>query len=124
MKIIVDGKGRYPGAFVECQPVPPTAMIVDNPVVVFKVLSDGTASTDLIDKNAAYRATPSIQRCVILQQARVAAVVFVRRGEDWLPESVAGSNATLHLPEIATALPLAEIYGGDVAEDHRAVSEG
>jgi len=122
VKIVVDGKGRYPDAFVVCQPVPPTAIIVDNPVVVFEVLSDGTASTDLIDKNADYRATPSIQRYVILQQTRVAAIVFARRGEDWLSEIVAGPNAILQLPKIGIELPLTEVYGGVVAEVNRTVS--
>jgi Uma2 family endonuclease len=89
MNIIVDGRARYPDAFVVCQPVPPTATIADNPVAVFEVVSEGSTSTDLIDKNQEYRATPSIQRYVILQQNRVAAVVFARRGQDWLSGIVA-----------------------------------
>jgi Uma2 family endonuclease len=84
IKIVVDGRARYPDAFVVCQPVLPTATIAENPVVVFKVVSEGSSSTDLIDKNREYRATPSILRYVILHQTRVAAVVFARRGQDWL----------------------------------------
>ncbi len=68
VKIIVDGRTRYPDAFVVCQPVSPTATVAADPVVVFEVLSEGSAETDLIDKNREYRATPSIQRYVVLQQ--------------------------------------------------------
>ncbi len=51
IKIIVDGRARYPDAVVACRPVAPDATIIDDPVVVFEVLSDGTSKTDLIDKN-------------------------------------------------------------------------
>jgi Uma2 family endonuclease len=74
------------------------------------VLSEGTANTDLVEKNAEYRATPSIQRYVILEQTHAAAIVFVRKGEDWISEIVTGDGAVLRLPEISIEVPLAEIY--------------
>jgi Uma2 family endonuclease len=117
MKIIVDGRARYPDAFVVCQPVPSTATVADNPVVVFEVVSEGTNSTDLIDKNREYRATPSIQRFVILQQTRVAAIVFARRRQDWLSEIVASPDAVLQLPEIDIELPLVAVYANVVTEE-------
>ena len=123
MKIVVDGRARYPDAFVVWQPVPPTATIADNPVVVFEVVSEGSTATDLIDKNREYRATPSIQRYIILQQTRVAAVAFARRGQDWLSEIVAGPDAILQLPEIGIDLPLAEIYANVVTEEERNASD-
>ncbi len=117
VKIIVDGRARYPDALVVCQPVPPAATIVKNPVVVFEVASEGSASTDLIDKNCEYRATPSIQRYVIVQQTRPAAIAFARRGADWLSEIVAGLDAILQLPDINVDLPLAEVYAGIVFDE-------
>ena len=116
MKIIADGRARYPDALVTCRPISPTATIAGHPVVVFEVISEGSANTDLIDKNREYRAMPSIQRYVILQQTRVAAIAFARRGQDWLSEIVAGPSAMLHLPEIDIHLPLAEIYANVPAE--------
>jgi Uma2 family endonuclease len=79
-------------------------------VVVFEVLSEGTANTDLIDKNREYRATPSVQRYVILEQTHSAAMVFTRKGVDWMTEIVAGDEALLHLPKIGIAIPLADLY--------------
>ena len=110
VKIIVDGRSRYPDAIVVCRPVPPDATVVEDPIVVFEVLSEGTGSTDLIDKNREYRATPSIQRYVVLQQKHKAAIVFVRRPDGWLSEIVSGDDASLDVPEIGIAVPLREVY--------------
>ena len=110
LKIEVVGRIRYPDAFVVCTPVAPTQTVVTDPVVIFEILSDGTANTDLVEKNAEYRATPSIRRYVILQQTDAAAVVFARKGEDWVADIVAGTDGVLQLPELGIEVPLAEIY--------------
>jgi Uma2 family endonuclease len=108
VKIIADGRARYPDAIVVCRPVSPT--VADDPVVVFEVLSEGSSETDLIDKNREYRATPSIQCYVVLQQTHRAAIVFVRRQDGWLSEIVWGDDARLDSPEIGIAVPLHEVY--------------
>ncbi|MGA3403932.1 MAG: Uma2 family endonuclease [Acetobacteraceae bacterium] len=110
LKIEVVGRIRYPDAFVVGTPVAPRQTVVTDPVVVFEVLSDGTASTDLVERNAEYRATASIQRYVNLEQTHAAAIVFARKGEDWISEIVAGDDAMLRLPEIGIEIPLPEIY--------------
>jgi Uma2 family endonuclease len=110
VKIIADGRARYPDAIVVCRPVSPTATVVNDPVIVFEVLSAGSSETDLIDKNREYRATPSIQRYVVLQQTHIAAIVFVRREEGWLSEIVSGDDASLNLREIGIAVPLREVH--------------
>ena len=110
VKVIVDGRAPYPDALVVCRPVSPTATVAEDPVVVFEILSDGTSQTDLIDKNREYRATASIQCYVILQQTHKAAIVFARRGEDWLSEIVSGDGAVLELPEIGIRVPLRAVY--------------
>jgi Uma2 family endonuclease len=110
VKIIADGRARYPDVFVVCGPIAPTATIAADPVIVFEVLSEGSSEIDLIDKNRDYRATLSIQRYVVLQQTHRAAIVFVRQGRAWLSEIIAGDGALLDLPEIGIAVPLREIY--------------
>ena len=112
IKVIVDGRARYPDAVVACRPLAPDATVIDEPVVVFEVLSDGTSKTDLIDKNREYRATPSILRYVILHQTHRAAISFVRRGQDWLSEIVVGAKSRLRLPEIDADVSLDELYVG------------
>ncbi len=110
LKIEVAGRIRYPDAFVVCTPVPPRSTVVTDPVVVFEVISDGTAGDDLVSKNTEYRATPCIQRYIILQQTKVAAIVFSRKGEDWVTDLIAGGDALLRLPEVGIELPLRELY--------------
>lgn len=85
LKIQVAGRIRHPKAFVVSTPVPPRSKVVADPVVVFEVLSDGTANDGLVVKNAEYRAAPSIQRYVALQQTHAGATAFARKGEDWRP---------------------------------------
>jgi Uma2 family endonuclease len=116
VKIMVDGRTRYPDAFVVCQPVSPMATVAADPVVVFEVLSEGSAETDLIDKNREYHARPSIQRYVVLQQTHQAAVVFVRHDHGWLSEIVSGDDAILDLPEIDISVPLREVYANSGPE--------
>ena len=110
LKIRVANRIRYPEAFVVCTPLQSNTKVVPDPVVVFEVLSDGSAHDDLVVKNSEYRATPSIQRYVVLQQTHAGATVFTRRGEDWLTEIVSGEGAMLSMPEIGIAIPLAELY--------------
>lgn len=109
LKILVAGRIRYPDAFVVCAPIANNAKVVTDPVVVFEVLSEGTAREDLFTKNTEYRGTPSIQRYVILEQSKVGAIVFARQGEDWLSE-ILGESDMLRLPEIGVEIPLLEFY--------------
>jgi Uma2 family endonuclease len=111
LKLRVAGRVRYPDAFVVCSPIPVGATVVDDPVVVFEVLSPGTSYTDRIEKNREYRATPSIQRYVILEQARPAATVYARSGSDWVAD-VLVADGELAMPEIPISIPLNEIYEG------------
>jgi Uma2 family endonuclease len=110
LKILVAGRIRYPDAFVVCSPVTNKATVVTDPVVVFEVLSPSTANEDLFTKNAEYRATPSIQRYVVLQQTHIGALVFSRDGDRWIDELLVGAEAILRMPEIGIEIPLSEIY--------------
>jgi Uma2 family endonuclease len=117
LKVLVDGRVRYPDAFVVCTKPVATATVVTDPVVVFEVLSEGSVHDDLLAKNAEYRACPSILRYAVLEQVRAGALVFVRKGEDWASETVFGDDAVLRLPEIGIELPFAELYAGVLPDD-------
>ncbi len=112
LKIEVVGRIRYPDAFVVCTPVATRATVVREPLVVFEILSDSTAGTDLITKNAEYQATPSVQRYVVLQQDGAACMVFSHRHGEWATDLLVGPEAVLAMPEIGIEVPLAEIYDG------------
>jgi Uma2 family endonuclease len=109
LKIRVAERIRYPEAFVVCTPVPPRSTVVTDPVVIFEVVSESSVTTDFAIKNAEYRATPSVQRYVVLQQTKAAAAVFSRKGDDWVADLLSGEDAVLRMPEIGIEIPLAEI---------------
>jgi Uma2 family endonuclease len=111
LKIEVDGRIRYPDAFVVCTPGAGTNLIITDPVVIFEILSEGTERRDRITKNEEYRLTPSVQRYVMLEQDEPAATIFAREGERWVGTLVKG-NAVLSMPEISIEVPLAEFYEG------------
>ena len=117
VKIQVGDSIRYPDATITCTTQPDQARarqgVVHEPVVVFEVLSDGTSLRDRTEKNAEYRATPSIRRYVMLEQDRMAATVFERAGDDWVGHLLFGEEAVLALPEVGiAAIPLPELYEG------------
>ncbi len=107
---IAAGRVRYPDAVILCSPREAGRTIAAEPIVVFEILSAGTTQVDLLHKNAEYRAIPSIQRYVILWRMKAAAIVFSRKGEDWVSEIVAGEGVELRLPEVGIAFPLDELY--------------
>ena len=109
LKIQADRSIRYPDGFVSCTPGAPADKVLHDPVVVFEILSDSTAQTDRIVKNREYRATPSIQRYVLLEQTYIGATVFAREGDDWVGRTL-GEGDLLTLQEIGIELPLAELY--------------
>jgi Uma2 family endonuclease len=115
LKIEVVGRIRYPDAFILYAPVPPDTQVATEPVVIFEILSKTTASTDWVEKNREYRDTPSVQRYVILEQARMAVAVFSRDGGTWAPEFLIG-DTELALPEVGLTLKLADLFEGALAE--------
>jgi Uma2 family endonuclease len=111
LKIEVAGRIRYPDGFVVCSAPPPRDKVVRDPVIVFEVLSDSTARTDLLTKNQEYAATPSIRRYITLSQDEIAGTLFERMGGDWVGHLVA-ADSVLRLPELGIELPFAELYEG------------
>ena len=111
LKLEVMGHIRYPDAFVAYSPVVGKATIARDPVIVFEVLSDSTSRTDRIVKLREYGATPSIQLYVILEQNAIGAIVFARKGDDLLIETMIEGD-TLCLPEIGIEIPMAELSEG------------
>jgi Uma2 family endonuclease len=111
LKILAAGSVRYPDVVVTCSPVAGTADIIPNPIVVFEVISPSTAVVDRMVKNQEYRATPSIQRYIMLEQTRIGATVFARVADNWGGTVFLG-EAMLEMPELGMGIPLEEFYRG------------
>jgi len=111
LKIQVMGSIRYPDAFVTCTPIRRGTTLVHEPVVIFEVLSHGTARTDRMVKNREYAGTASVRRYIMLEQAAIEATMFSRAdaGAEWIG-TILGADAMLRMPEIGVDLPLAALY--------------
>jgi hypothetical protein len=110
------GRTRNPDGFAVCSPAPNTSTVVTGTIVVLEILSESTSSTGRIEKHAEYRATPSIQRYVILEPDIIAATVFGRAGSDWTGHFFL-DGAILAMPEIGIDVPLAEFHDGLVFDE-------
>lgn len=111
LKIQVGEHIRYPDAFVVCSGPAPKATIVHDPVVVFEVLSESTARTDMVRKLNEYAATASIQRYVILQQDFIGGLNLIRQGDRFIAEPL-DHDGILRMPEIGIEVPVADFYQG------------
>jgi Uma2 family endonuclease len=111
VKVVVDGRVRYPDVVVTRSAFDPSSDIVPDPVLMIEVLSPSTADIDRVDKSAEYGATASVQHYVILEQARPLATIYSRTGHGWTSDTVPGEEV-LRLTALGVDVPLSEIYGG------------
>jgi Uma2 family endonuclease len=108
------GDVMYPDAFVLCGPHAGNLTAVEDPTVVFEVLSESTAQHDLTRKRLAYKTIPSLKAIVYVASDRTR-IDLVRRQADrrWDDDDAAeDQGAILELPEVAGTLALEEIYAG------------
>lgn len=102
----------FPDVMVHCQPLPPDATFVNDPTVVFEVVSEGSAYRDRVEKRAAYQQLSSLQHHVLVDRDRPAIEVY-DRGSDgrWAgTRQIDGLTGILDLPALGVQLPLARIY--------------
>ncbi len=111
LKVEVMGRVRYPDGYIICSPLVPGATVTSDPVVIFEVLSTGTARVDRVEKNREYRTIASVTHYVMLEQDEIAATVLERSGENWISRLL-GATDTLHLPDVGIEIPLVELYEG------------
>ena len=78
---------------------------------LFEVLSDSTRRADLGEKRDAYLTIPSLKVLLFVETDSPAVTVYRRQPEGGFAlEYHSGLEAIIPLPEIAAALPLAELY--------------
>jgi Uma2 family endonuclease len=99
----------YPDVTVDCSGS--TGQEIEQPTVIFEVLSPGTERADWGDKLINYQRLDSMRVYVLVNQFRMAVTVFRRaEGDEWKREFLGDPAATVELPEIGCALPLSVIY--------------
>jgi Uma2 family endonuclease len=108
---LVPEKCRYSDGFATCTAIPNDATTVREPVVIFEVLGQSTASKDRITKNHEYQSIPTVQRYVMIEQDEIGATVFSRVEGDWIGHIML-ADGILFMPEIGIDVPLVEFYEG------------
>jgi Uma2 family endonuclease len=86
-----------------------------NPTLIVEVLSPSTEIYDRGTKFEYYRALPSVQEYLLVAQDRMLVEHFARiaapdAGDRWVLTTFSDPTATLQLPSIGCALPLADVY--------------
>jgi len=102
----------YPDTSVVCRPNAPTDSYQDEPVVLVEVLSAQTRRIDEGEKKDAYFTIASLLVYLLVEQDTAAVTAWRRSEQGFLREVYTGLNAVVPLPEIDSALPLAEVYEG------------
>lgn len=96
-----------------------------NPTLIVEVLSDSTAALDRGRKFQLYQTLPSLRYYLLLDSQQVRAELLAREpGADiWTLRTAEGLDASLELPALGIALPLAEIYDAVVFGEGEAPPE-
>lgn len=105
------GKSFYPDVMVRCGRPVGQDDTVEDPVVLFEVLSKGTAEYDLTTKRKAYQTIPTLRMFAFVSQLRPHVLLSFRdEAGRWDDVEVEGLGGVLRLDAIGAELPLAELY--------------
>ncbi len=84
---------------------------VENPTLLFEVLSPSTETIDRNQKLEQYKRIPSLQAYYLVSQDEALIEAYTRAGDEWIYGKVSGVEARLGVPQFEAEIPLAFIYG-------------
>jgi Uma2 family endonuclease len=103
--------GVFPDIMVHCGKIEPGSVSIDDPLILFEVVSQGSEARDRLEKKDLYLKLPSLQHYVLVKRDRAYVDVFDRGATGWTGyRELDGLSAVLALPKIGLEIPLAEIY--------------
>ncbi|RYG48039.1 Uma2 family endonuclease [bacterium] len=107
----------YPDGTIACPPniVDEKNGAIDNPKVIFEVLSPGTEARDRGDKFFAYIGVESVEQIVLIASDRQKVDVWSRSGDGWKPEVF--TEGILLLRSVGFELSLDDLYSNVVFEE-------
>ena len=115
IKVIVPSTGSYyyPDATISCPPhfVDRKNGVIDNPTVIFEVLSPSTEAFDRGPKFRAYEKIPTLNEYVLVSSDQPLVESFRRQADGlWIRSVVEGLESTLELPTVNASIKLADLY--------------
>lgn len=117
LKKAQDDLAALPDIMVRCGPLPPDVNFVDDPLILFEVVSPGSEDRDRFIKRTAYQRLPSLKQYVLVSRDRMLVEDYVRPEESWQGGAFRENPSDiLRLPALNFEMTLAEIYR-DVIEE-------
>jgi Uma2 family endonuclease len=111
-----DSSVRYPDVSVFCGrdgPADDQATVFSDPRVLFEVLSNGTARTDLLTKLDEYKRLPSVDTIVFVDTGPERVRIVQRTGPTGWSDVTHTEPVTVPLPALNLTIPHAEIFARD-----------
>ena len=106
----------YPDVMVVPSPVmlqPGRTDTVIEPIMIAEVLSASTRNYDRDEKFAAYRALPTFQDYLLIDQYTMAVEHYARQDSDqWLLTVSSATTASIQLSSVPVAIALGDLYDG------------
>ncbi|MCY3831604.1 MAG: Uma2 family endonuclease [Chloroflexi bacterium] len=109
-----DGTYTYPDVVVICgeqrvRAGAPQASL-ENPTLLFEILSPSTETRDRNQKLEQYLEIPSLVGCFLVAQDKPLIEAHTRSDDDWHYREYSGLDATLVIPTPSCEIPLSAIY--------------
>lgn len=109
--------GVFPDLLVFCGPLKPGQTSVDDPVVLFEIVSKGSQARDRMTKRVAYQRLASLKHFILIERDSVLIDHYIRREDGWHGEPPLDTlAATLHIAAIDLTLTAADIYRDVIAD--------
>lgn len=101
----------YPDVTVVCGDAQFDNDILLNPTLIVEVLSETAAARDRGEKGFAYRACPSLQGYLLIEQSEPRVEGYFRQPDGaWLVRDADGIESALNLPPLAVTVALSDLY--------------
>jgi Uma2 family endonuclease len=111
LKKAFDELAALPDVMVRCGPLNPGQTSIEDPLILFEVVSKGSQSRDRLTKRVAYQRLPSLQHYILVERDSVMVDHYIRRDDGWHGEPpLTQPNAKLALKAIDFTLLIADIY--------------
>lgn len=116
LKVYIESarKGLHPDVSVACRPItgPDEINAIDNPVLLFEILSPSTSAYDRGQKFWFFSQLPSLREYVLIEQDKWAVEVRYRSSadQDWVMAYYEGEDAEVLLRSLDLRLSLRQIY--------------
>jgi Uma2 family endonuclease len=101
----------YPDLVVSCSERDrDSTLMVQDPVLIIEVLSEGSQKIDIYTKQTYYTWIPSLQVYMVVSQKEYVLHVYERHANGWSYQVVVGKDQQVHLEYFNLTIPVVDIY--------------